>query len=470
MRWAPAWSAGLPLLSPEALQAAGPLVARGDSRQRGRWAEELVMALVLGDAQFLQGSLDGCHEGLGAEEIDINVPFLGQPLRQPLTIQQADGVGRGRALDVLGVAVEAPQVGMLFHLGVDPLPEGMDSRVACAMDEVNGPSLGQRGRQHGQGRGDAYPATDQHQGLAAGPKVEFPRWGEQLQRIAHPHVVVQVRGGLAAGLALDADPVMLAIGGRRQRVVAARLDAIDEELHANVLPWHEVHQRASIHGRQVEGGDFSALLFLADDAEAAPALPAPPRLGLLIVHLRLAGNEQIGQLLVCGAPGGDHFIGGHLRAENLADGAQQARAHDGVMRRLDLQGHMLVDDLHHESAELFQLVNVAGIPEHRVGQGTGLRATALVGLIEQGPHLGMLAQHDAVEMRGQGLAAALQQGHGGFDDGTLMGAEHERGSGRGFAAGAGSPPTALFRALMKQLPCRLLNIGKSKGCGKARSF
>ena len=105
------------------------------------------------------------------------------------------------------------------------------------------------------------------------------------------------------------------------------------------------------------------------------------------------------------------------------------------MRRLDLQRHMLLDDLVDQPAELLQPVDVAGIHQHAVGQRARLVAVGLVRLVEKRPHLGVLGQHELVEMGGQRFATRLQQRDGGFDDGALFWGQHEfsNGGGRGFA-------------------------------------
>ena len=85
---------------------------------------------------------------------------------------------------------------------------------------------------------------------------------------------------------------------------------------------------------------------------------------------------------------------------------------------------MLVDDLADKAAKLLQLVDVAGIHQHAVGQGARLVTAGLVGLVEQRAHLRVLAEHHLVEVGGQCFAAAFQQGDSGLDDCTLFGIEH----------------------------------------------
>jgi hypothetical protein len=93
------------------------------------------------------------------------------------------------------------------------------------------------------------------------------------------------------------------------------------------------------------------------------------------------------------------------------------------MLRQDLQGHVLVDDLRHQVAQLVELVDVPCVHQHAIGQGTRLVAAGLVGLVEQRAHLRVFGEHHAVEVGDQRFAAAFQQGHSGFDDGTVLGAK-----------------------------------------------
>jgi hypothetical protein len=43
-------------------------------------------------------------------------------------------------------------------------------------------------------------------------------------------------------------------------------------------------------------------------------------------------------------------------------------------------------------------------------------------LVEQWPHLRVLGEHHPVEVGNQGFAAAFEQGHSGFDNGTILNA------------------------------------------------
>jgi len=53
-----------------------------------------------------------------------------------------------------------------------------------------------------------------------------------------------------------------------------------------------------------------------------------------------------------------------------------------------------------------------------------LFAAGLVRLIEQWADLRIFAEHQLVEVPGQGFAAGFQQRHCGLDQGTLLGSEH----------------------------------------------
>ncbi|MNP20924.1 hypothetical protein D3C76_1135240 [compost metagenome] len=86
---------------------------------------------------------------------------------------------------------------------------------------------------------------------------------------------------------------------------------------------------------------------------------------------------------------------------------------------------MLVDDLGHQVAQLVELVDMARIHQYAVGQGTRLITTGLVGLVEQRADFRVFGEHHAVEVRDQRLTTAFEQRHGGFDDGTVLSAQHK---------------------------------------------
>ncbi len=246
---------------------------------------------------------------------------------------------------------------------------------------------------------------------------------KQLQGVAHLQIM-QVVGDLAAGLALDADAVAAAIAGRGQRVVAALLGAPHDGAQADVLARLVGNHGLAVHRLQVEGADLGALGHLLHQLEGTGTAPAAFGMGDVVIGLGLSSDQDVGQLGVGSGPGVDHRIGGNLGAQHLADRTQQAVAHDLVLVRLHLQRHMLVDDLRGQVAQVLQPVDVLGVHQHAVGQRAGLGAALLVGLVEQRAHLGVLAQHHLVEMRGQRLTAGLQQGDGGLDDLFLAIAQH----------------------------------------------
>ena len=311
---------------------------------------------------------------------------------------------------------------------IDGVAEGVAGAVAGAVDEVDRAFGLERRLQHRQRRGDADPAADQHQRLVAIAQHEVARRREQLQDIARGDLLVQVLGHQATGLALDADAQFAAIGGRRERIVAPLLLAVEEQAQADVLARLVGDNRTAIDRAQVERGDDAALGLLARDAEGALATPAA-RGGLdRGIGLLLGTDQQVGQLLIGRAPGVDHGIGRDLGAQHFADRAQQAGADDRVMLGLDLQRHMLVHDLRRQIAQRLEAVDMLGIHQHAVGERTRLVAAGLVGLVEQRAHLGKLAEHDAVEMPGQGLATGFKQRDGRFHNGALGVVQHGGGS------------------------------------------
>jgi hypothetical protein len=85
---------------------------------------------------------------------------------------------------------------------------------------------------------------------------------------------------------------------------------------------------------------------------------------------------------------------------------------------------MLVDDFGDQIAQLLKLIDMTGIHQHAIGQGTGLVATALMCLIEQWANLRVLLEQHFVEMSGERLSATFEQWNGSFDDGTILGIQH----------------------------------------------
>ena len=156
----------------------------------------------------------------------------------------------------------------------------------------------------------------------------------------------------------------------------------------------------------------------------APRQP-PGACFLLVVDARFGADQDVGQLTVGSPPGGHHFRCGDLVAQHFGDGSQQAGADNRVMFRENLQGDVLVDDLGHQVAQLVELVDVPRIHQDTVGQSARLITAGLVGLVEQRANFRILGQHHAVEMSDQCFATAFQQGHGGFDDCTVLNAKHK---------------------------------------------
>ena len=226
-------------------------------------------------------------------------------------------------------------------------------------------------------------------------------------------------------LALDADTVAADLRQRRQRIVATRFDPVDVQFDADVLPGLKLKDRLLVHRAEIKRCDFRALLNAGRELELTTATPAARRCGFLVVDRRFGANQDIGQLTVRSPPGGQHLGRCNVTAQHFFDSTQQAGADNRVMLRQDLQGHVLVNDLGHQIAQLVELVDVARIHQHAIGQRTRLITAGLVRLIEQRAHLGVFRQHQTVKMGDQRFTAAFQQRHSGFDDGTILSSKHK---------------------------------------------
>ena len=294
------------------------------------------------------------------------------------------------------------------------------------MDEVHRAFGCQGGFEHRQCGRNAYPAADQHQRFITGGQGELARRREQVNGRADVHLVVQVIGDPPARFALDADAVQPGVGEGRQGIVAAHFFAIEHQFQADVLAGGCGQDRAVVHRGEVEGDDLVALLHALDQQERPRTPPAAGRLGFFVVDGRFGADQNVRQLAVGRAPGTHDLGGGNLAAQHFGNSPQQAGPNDGVMLRQNLQGHVLVDDLGHQVAQLVQLVDMPRVHQHAIGQGARLVTTGLVGLVEQRTDFGILGQHHAVKMGDQCFTAAFQQGHSGFNDGTVLGTQHGR--------------------------------------------
>jgi hypothetical protein len=227
----------------------------------------------------------------------------------------------------------------------------------------------------------------------------------------------------ALGLALDGEPVALAVGGVRQAVVAVDRLAVDDQAHADILAGLVVCHRAAVLGLEHEGANHRALLPGLGNAEAAGAAPAARAALEGQVAMILQFDQQAGQLLVEVAPGGGD-LRGHRLTQYLTDGRHQAFADDGVLLRRNAQRDVLAD---HRGQGLPGLLRVAAqldIGQHGAGQGAGLAAALLVGLVEQRLHFGVAGKHQRIEALGDGVEVLGHHGCGGVDQLLLLCRQH----------------------------------------------
>ncbi len=236
---------------------------------------------------------------------------------------------------------------------------------------------------------------------------------------------MQVVGHHAIGFALDADAVLVAAGHCRERIVAAHFFATDEQLQTNVLTRGKPENRPIIRRLQIERSDLGTFIHPVYQLELTRTAPAANGFGFFVVDRALGTDQNIGQLLIRMGPGLQYFVSGNVASQHFGDGADQAGADDRVMLRQDLQSDVLVDDFRHQIAQLLQFVDVPCVHQYTVGQRAGLITAGLMRLVKQRAHLWVFLEHHFVEMSGQRFSTAFKQGHGGFDDGTILSVQHD---------------------------------------------
>lgn len=396
-------------------------------------AKEFVLGLSLRDADLLEVALDGTHEGLGPEEVDVDVSGSSrEPTLDEFLADASNVVGLlGASLEELVVGEEVLDVRVLGDECLDVLVEGVDLVVASEVDVGDVALLGggvvESVVEHREERGETDAAADQNEGLLGLGEHEVSSGREEVDLVSNVHLIVEVIGDEATLLALDGEAVVLTVGRIGERVVATNLLAVDGEGNTSELTGGEVQNLLAILGLPVEGGDFGRLDLLLPENERTLATPASRLSRTLRVDLLLSVDQDVGQLTIGGLPGIDDGVGRYLGTQNFANRGQQVGSNDRVPIGRNVERDVLVDDLSGEVSKTGQVLNVAGILKHRVGEGARLRASGLVGLVEEDLHLGVVREHALVEVLRKGFASGFQDGDGGLDEGDLIGSERHEG-------------------------------------------
>src|SRR5450830_310117 len=119
-------------------------------------------------------TLDGLHERLRTDKIDIHIRTVRHPLSQLLLIQIAISLRLGVLLTTLFIAIKTLQLRMRLHQRIDFVAEGMHTAMPRRMNESDWPAAWQCRIEHGQQRCDANPAADEHQWFIARRQAELP--------------------------------------------------------------------------------------------------------------------------------------------------------------------------------------------------------------------------------------------------------------------------------------------------------
>ena len=213
----------------------------------------------------------------------------------------------------------------------------------------------------------------------------------------------------------DADPIALSVGRSAQRVVSAVLLAVEDDAEADVLSWLKVEDGFAVRWLENEGGNLLGLFGFRSDLEASRVAPAAFGFFIRFVGAFFGADEDVCELSVGDAPGVDDSVGGDLLSKYFSDGLEEAGADDGVVFGKNLQRDVLIDDLLYKLTEFAKAIDVLGIHQDAVCKGAWLIAVCLVRLVEEGAHLGILAKHELVEVRGERFAAGFEEGNGAFD-------------------------------------------------------
>ena len=194
---------------------------------------------------------------------------------------------------------------------------------------------------------------------------------------------MQQVGDLTLRLTLDADAVILPVGGIGEGVLADFLifQLGVNQLDAEVLARFEGQYRLAIFRRQQEGGDEVALGSLLLDDEGAGTLPAAILIGLLLIDLLLAADEDVGQHAIRLAPCLQHLVGDRTSAQFFERGQEMA-TYNVILFRLDQESGMFVRNPLDRTGERSQIVDILCIRGDCIEQGQRLAATVLVGQVE----------------------------------------------------------------------------------------
>ena len=142
--------------------------------------------------------------------------------------------------------------------------EGMMLPIASPVEPQDRPGrAGRRQRvQHRQHRRRADPRAEQHHGALSGLQNEASARRADVERIAHPHVVAQVRSSGPVRLDLYADAIALGREGARERVAAKEWRTAGGRLKTqdHVLARQRRRQRLTVRALQRQREDVRGLV------------------------------------------------------------------------------------------------------------------------------------------------------------------------------------------------------------------
>ena len=333
-----------------------------------------------------------------------------------------------------------------LHHGVDRFPEGIGGFILRRIEEVHRAEriFGRELLEHRHHRRDADAGGNENERMIVLHVVddEGSRRSRELDLIADLERIDELVGNDAGrGAFLRADGLYgnaehagaLCL---RERVMARlqypETGNVDAQRHVLASP---VGGNISAVGRkEVEGDDSRAFLNPVDAVEGAPSAPAAFHLSLFLIDAGFGRNEDVGELLVGGRPGGDQLRGCRI-AEHFLGSGEKALPDDLVVLGFHAERGMALRNDPDCAVEILKGIDVCRVESEGARERLLLGAGSLMRKIEDVAELRVFSQHAAVHELRNLKTMRPDDRFRGFDKGDLRGCKH-----RQLLANIGSSP------------------------------